>query len=300
MTAEDERWPDLSLEAWEPTRATLNMWTQIVGKIRLALSPHANHWWQVPLYLSARGLTTTPIPYGGGSFEILFDFIEHVLLFHKSDGTVRRLELGPRSVADFHAEVMAMLRAMSIEAKIWPVPVEIADPIPFEKDRTHAAYDADYATRFWRILVSVDAILKEFRGRYIGKCSPVHFFWGSFDLAVTRFSGRRAPPHSDADRITQEAYSHEVSSIGWWPGDTSVRGPAFYAYAAPEPTGYSSWVVRPPAAYYHTGLSEFALGYDDVRQAPSPRETLLDFCQSTYEAAAVLGKWDRAELERKE
>ena len=299
MTADDRRWPALPLEAWEPTRATLHMWTQIVGKIRLALSPRMNHFWQTPLYVSARGLTTSPIPHDGGSFEILFDFIEHVLVIEKSDGTVRRLGLAPRSVADFHAEVMALLRAMGIEVKIWPVPVELDDPIPFEQDRSHAAYDPGYANRFFRILVSVDAIFKEFRGEFIGKCSPVHFFWGSFDLAVTRFSGRRAPLSPEADLITREAYSHEVSSVGWWPGDSSTGYPAFFAYAAPEPAGYSGWAVRPKAALYDGGASQFRLRYDDLRQSPSPRQDLLEFCRSTYEGAAVLGKWDRAELERK-
>ena len=299
MTAEDRRWPALPLEAWEPTRATLHMWTQIVGKIRLALSPRVNHFWHSPLYVSARGLTTSLIPCEDGSFEILFDFIEHLLLIQKSDGTARRLALAPRSVADFYAEVMALLRAMGIAVKIRPVPVEIEDPIPFEQDRIHAAYDPGYVGRFWQILLSVDAIFKEFRGEFIGKCSPVHFFWGSFDLAVTRFSGRRAPLGPNADLITREAYSHEVSSVGWWPGDSSNGYPAFFAYAAPEPPGYSGWAVRPKAAFYDEGASQFRLRYDDLRQSPSPRQDLLEFCRSTYEAAAVLGKWDRAELERK-
>ena len=299
MTAEDRRWPALPLEAWEPTRATLHMWTQIVGKIRLALSPRVNHFWHSPLYVSARGLTTSLIPCEDGSFEILFDFIEHVLLIQKSDGTARRLALAPRSVADFYAEIMALLRAMGIEVKIWPVPVELDDPIPFEQDRIHAAYDPGYVGRFWQILLSVDAIFKEFRGEFIGKCSPVHFFWGSFDLAVTRFSGRRAPLGPDADLITREAYSHEVSSVGWWPGDGSTKYPAFFAYAAPEPPGYPGWAVRPKPAFYDQGASQFRLRYDDLRQSPSPRQDLLEFCRSTYEGAAVLGKWDRAELERK-
>jgi hypothetical protein len=299
MTAEDRRWPALPFEAWEPTRATLHMWTQIVGKIRLALSPRMNHFWQVPLYVSARGLTTSLIPYEDGSFEILFDFIDHILLVQKSDGTARRLALAPRSVADFYAEVMALLRAMGIEVKIWPVPVELDDPIPFEQDRIHAAYDPGYVGRFWQILLSVDAIFKEFRGEFIGKCSPVHFFWGSFDLAVTRFSGRRASLDPKADLITREAYSHEVSSVGWWPGDGSTKYPAFFAYAAPEPPGYPGWAVRPKPAFYDEGASQFRLRYDDLRQSPSPREALLDFCRSTYEGAAVLGKWDRAALERK-
>ena len=299
MTEEDPRWPALPLEAWEPTRATLHMWTQIVGKIRLALSPRMNHFWQTPLYVTARGLTTSLIPHEAGSFEILFDFIEHSLLVQKSDGTTRQLILAPRSVANFYAEIMVLLRNMGIEVKIWPVPVELDDPIPFEQDRVHAAYDPGYANRFWRILVSVDAIFKEFRGEFIGKCSPVHFFWGSFDLAVTRFSGRRAPLGPNADLITREAYSHEVSSVGWWPGDGSTGYPAFFAYAAPEPSGYSSWAVRPKPAFYDQGASQFRLRYDDLRQSPSPRQDLLEFCRSTYEGAAVLGKWDRAELERK-
>jgi hypothetical protein len=298
MTDEALRWPALPLEAWEPTRATLHMWTQIVGKIRLALSPYINHWWQVPFYVSARGLTTSPIPYGGETFEILFDFIAHDLLIQKSDGTTKTLQLAPRSVAEFYAELMAALRSMDIAVKIWTMPVEIPAPMPFDMDRTHASYDPDSANRFWRILVSADTILKEFRGRFIGKASPVHFFWGSFDLAVTRFSGRRAPEIVGADRITREGYSHEVCSVGWLPGDALVTGPAFYAYAAPEPSGFSKAPVRPAAASYNTDLSQFLLRYDDVRGSASPRETLLEFCQSTYEAAATLGKWNRAVLEQ--
>jgi hypothetical protein len=291
-------WPSLPLEAWEPTRATLHMWTQIVGKVRLALSPHVNHWWQVPLYVSPRGLTTSTIPCAGASFEIEFDFIDHALVIRKSNGITRRLALVAMSVAAFYAEVMGLLRSMEIAVKIWPVPVEIADPIPFEEDHTHAAYDPEAANRFWHVLLAVDAVLKEFRGGFLGKCSPVHFFWGSFDLAVTRFSGRRAPLRPDADPITREAYSHEVSSVGWWPGDATVREPAFYAYAAPEPAGYASWVVRPQAAYYHREMSQFILPYEAVRAAASLRAALLEFCRSTYEGAATLGKWDRAELER--
>ena len=297
MSEQDQHWPALPLEAWEPTRATLHMWTQVVGKVRLALSPYMNHWWQVPLYVTARGLTTSPIPYEGGTFEIVFDFIAHELLIEKNDGTAKTLRLAPRSVAEFYADVMAALRSLGIAVKIWTMPVEIPNPIPFDQDRTHASYDRDYANRFWRILVSADAILKEFRGRFIGKASPVHFFWGSFDLAVTRFSGRRAPEIPGADRITREGYSHEVSSVGWWPGDEMVKEPAFYSYAAPEPSGFSKAPVRPAAASYNTDLSQFLLRYDDVRNAASPRQALLDFCQSTYEAAAALGKWNRAELE---
>jgi hypothetical protein len=297
MTQEDRRWPALPLEAWEPTRATLHMWTQIVGKVRLALSPYMNHWWQVPLYVTARGLTTSPIPYDGETFEIVFDFIEHNLRIEKNDGTVQTLRLAPRSVAEFYADVMAALRSMDIAVKIWTMPVEIPHPIPFDNDRTHASYDPDYANRFWRALVSADAILKEFRGRFIGKASPVHFFWGSFDLAVTRFSGRRAREFPGADRFTTEAQSHEESSVGWWPGDEMVSRPAFYCYASPQPAGFPKAPVRPAAASYNTDLSQFLLNYDDVRRAASPREAVLEFCQSTYEAAATLGNWNRAELE---
>ena len=291
-------WPALPLEAWEPTRATLHMWTQIVGKVRLAQAPYLNHWWQVPLYVSARGLTTTAIPYAGHTFEMEFDFIEHVLAIRKSDGMSRTLPLVPKSVAVFYAEVMAALGSLGIEVRIWTMPVEISDPIAFEKDTVHASYDPSYVTRFWRVLRSVDAVLKEFRGGFVGKASPVHFFWGSFDLAVTRFSGRRAPPMPKVDSITREGYSHEVSSVGWWPGDASTKYPAFYAYAAPEPAGFGRSPVRPAAAFYDTEASQFRLKYDDVRSAPSPREALLGFCQSTYEAAATLAQWNRAELER--
>lgn len=297
MTDEAE-WPALPLETWEPTRATLHMWTQIVGKVRLALSAYQNHWWQVPLYVSARGLTTSAIPYRGGVFEIEFDFIGHALLIRTSEGKAKSLPLAPRSVAAFYAELMAALRALGITVKIWTTPVEIPAPIPFEKDETHASYDAAFANRFWRALTCADAVLKEFRGRFIGKCSPVHFFWGSFDLAVTRFSGRRAPPIPNADTITREAYSHEVSSVGWWPGDAMIEAPAFYTYAAPQPAGFAEAPVRPPATKFNKDLSQFLLMYDDSRQSPSPRQAVLDYCQSTYEAAATLGKWDRAALER--
>jgi hypothetical protein len=274
------------------------MWTQVVGKIRLALSPYANHWWQVPLYVSARGLTTSPIPYDGGAFEILFDFVAHDLRIERSDGATKTLPLAPRSVAAFYAEVMAALAGLGIDVRIWTMPVEIPNPVAFDRDHANAAYDPDCANTFWRILVSVDAVLKEFRGGFIGKASPVHFFWGSFDLAVTRFSGRRAPERPGADRMTREAYSHEVSSVGFWPGDGTTRYPCFYAYAAPEPAGFSTAPVRPATASYAPTLSEFLLPYDDVRQAASPRAALLDFCRSTYEAAANLGRWDREALER--
>ncbi len=291
-------WPELPLDQWKDTYATLHMWTQIVGKVRLALSPHLNHWWEVPLYVSASGLTTSPIPYRDILFEIEFDFIDHQLSIHLSDGHAATLALEPRSVARFYREFMAMLRDLDITVKIWKMPCEVPDPIPFDKDEQHASYDADYAHRFWRILQSADTVFKEFRAGFIGKASPVHFFWGSFDLAVTRFSGRPAPERKGADIITREAYSHEVSSAGFWPGGGDVKGAAFYSYAAPEPAGFSAAPVRPRPAFYNTALSEYLLMYDDVRRAESPRLALMDFLQSTYEAAATLGKWDRASLER--
>jgi hypothetical protein len=304
MTEKDRRWPALPLEAWEPTRATLHMWTQIVGKIRLALSPYMNHWWQVPLYVTARGLTTSPIPYDEETFEIAFDFIDHNLLIQKSDGAAKMLHLAPRSVAEFYTELMAALRSMDIAVKIWTMPVEIPDPIPFDQDRTHASYDPDYANRFWRILVASDQILKEFRGRFIGKARPVHFFWGSFDLAVTRFSGRRAPRHPGGiahlpDAITREAYSQEVSSLGFWPGNDQVPTALFYSYAYPSPDGFAEAKVKPADAYFHPQLREFVLPYDKVRRVESPDEAILEFAQSAYDAASSLAKWDRAAFEEK-
>jgi hypothetical protein len=274
------------------------MWTQIVGKIRKTLTPLINHWWNVTLYVNARGLTTSPIPYGDRTFEILFDFIDHQLEIQTCDGSAKRIELAPKSVADFYQEVMASLHSLDIDVKIHATPDEVANPIPFAEDRTHKSYDPEFAHRFWRILASVDCVFKEFRGRFIGKCSPVHFFWGSFDLAVTRFSGRRAPERPGADHMTREAYSHEVISAGFWPGGGEIKGPAFYAYAAPEPAGFKTRPVRPQAAFYHGGMSEFFLMYDDVRRAASPKLALMDFLQSAYDAAADLGKWERAALER--
>jgi hypothetical protein len=292
-----ESWPALPLSEWSATRDTLHMWTQMVGKLRLALSPHLNHWWQVPLYVSARGLTTSPIPYPLGIFEAEFDFIDQVLRFSTNRGETIVMRLAPRTVANFYEEFLATMRVLEIEAKIWPMPVEILNPIRFYQDTTHASYDPEYAQRFWRILVSVDAIFKEFRGKFIGKASPVHFFWGSLDLAATRFSGRRASVRPGADRVTQEAYSHEVISGGWWPGGGEITAPIFYAYAAPEPTGFREATVRPKQAFYNKQLGEFLLPYDDVRAASDPRKMLLDFLQSTYEAGATLGNWDRAQLE---
>jgi len=290
-------WPTLPIVEWQPTRDTLHMWTQIVGKIRLALSPYENHWWEVPLYVGARGLTTSPIPVDGGVFEIEFDFIEHLLTICTSSGAIGTLPLAPRSVADFYAEVMALLGSLGISVKIWPMPVEIPDPVRFDQDRVHASYDPEFAGRFWRALVSADSVLKEFRGRFIGKSSPVHFFWGSFDLAVTRFSGRRAPERLGADAVTREAYSHEVISAGFWPGTGDIDA-VFYAYAAPEPPGFSKTSISPPAAFYSSRLSEFLLPYEAVRMSASPREALLSFSQSTYDAGANLGNWDRQALER--
>jgi len=293
-----DAWPALPLSAWADTYATLHMWTQIVGKVRLALSPHVNHWWEVPLYVSARGLTTSPIPYGKGVFEVQLDFIDHRLEVTTSGGETNSMRLEPKTVADFHEQFFALLKALEIEVKIWDMPAEIPNPIRFSQDRVHGAYDPEYAHTFWRILVTVDAVFKEFRSRFLGKVSPVHFFWGSFDLAVTRFSGRSARWRPGADVITKEAYSHEVSSVGFWPGGGDVKGAAFYSYAAPAPEGFGERLVRPAAASYNTQLNEFLLMYDDVRLSTSPADALLDFCQSTYEAAADLGNWDRASLEK--
>jgi hypothetical protein len=260
-----------------------------------------NHWWNVPLYVSTRGLTTSPVPYGGGTFEILFDFLAHELRIEACNGEVRTVALAPRSVASFYRETMAALSGLGIEARIWTTPVEVPDPIPFERDETHHAYDPEYAQRFWRVLVQADRVLKDFRAGFLGKVSPVHFFWGSFDLAVTRFSGRPAPPHPGApnvaDSVTREAYSHEVSSCGFWPGGFGFDA-VFYAYAYPSPDGFAEYPVRPGEAYYSTELGEFVLPYEAVRAASAPDETLLSFFQTTYDAAADLAKWDRAALER--
>jgi len=291
-------WPSLPLESWKDTCATLHMWTQIVGKVRLALTPLVNHWWNVPLYVSSRGLTTSAIPYRSAAFEIWFDFIDHQLVLQTSDGSRKTLPLAPRSVADFYQEFTRMLLSSGIEVKVWRMPVEIPNPIPFDEDQVHASYDREAVQKFWRILLSVQCVFDDFRSRFIGKCSPVHFFWGSFDLAVTRFSGRRAPARPGADSITLEAYSHEVSSVGFWPGSGTITDAAFYSYAAPEPEGLRNASVRPAAAHYDTQLSEFILMYDEVRSAASPGAALLDFCQSTYEAEATLAKWDRDALEK--
>ena len=292
-------WPQLVLEEWQDTLATLHMWTQIVGKIRLEQTPLVNHWWNVPLYVSARGLTTSPMTYQDRIFEIEFDFIDHTLRIQCSDGSLATLDLRPQTVADFYEEVMDALHGLGIDVKIWPMPVEIPNPIRFDQDQTHKSYDADYVNRWWRALVSIDDVFKEFRTRFIGKVSPVHFWWGSFDHAVTRFSGRLAPPREGADRITVEAYSHEVISHGFWPGGNGVQA-AFYAYSAPEPAGLSEQSVKPAAGFYSQDMKEFLMPYDAVRQSPSPENALMDFCQSTYEAGANLARWDRKALERQD
>jgi hypothetical protein len=274
------------------------MWTQIAGKVRLALVPHLNHYWNVALYLTPRGLTTLAMPYRDRTVGMTFDFVDHELQLETSDGQRREVALAPRSVADFYAEVMARLKELDLGVKIWPMPVEVENPIRFDRDRQNHSYDRAFAERWWQALRASAEALAEFRGRFIGKSSPVHFFWGSFDLAVTRFSGRRAPERPGADRITRESYSHEVISIGFWPGGAGgVDDAAFYVYAAPEPAGFKRAAVGPPAASYSETLSEYILMYDDVRRSPSPRAALLEFAQTTYEAGATLGGWDRRALE---
>lgn len=295
MTQRD--WPALPLEEWEDTYHTLHMWLQIVGKIRLGLTPLQNHWWNVPLYVTSRGLTTSPIPYQGRAFEIQFDFIDHRLELLTSAGKVRGFALAAKSVAAFYRELFSLLRGEGIEVQINPKPQEVANPIPLDQDETHASYDPEYTNRLWRILLSTDLVLQAFRARFLGKSSPVHFFWGSFDLCCTRFNGRSAPPRKGI--ITSEAYSHECISVGWWPGGGNVKGPAFYAYMAPEPAGYGEQQSQPrAAAFYDRSLHEFLLPYDDVRQTQSPASEILEFAQSTYAAAANLARWDRATLER--
>ena len=293
-----ECWPALPTDSWKDTCATLHMWSQIVGKVRLGLTPLTNHWWNVALYVNSRGLTTSRIPYGERSFELRFDFIDHQLVMETSEGLLKRLPLMPRSVADFYQEFMSMLRSAGIEVEIWRMPVEIPDPIPFDQDRMHASYDAKAVEKFWRILLSVDTVFHRFRSNFVGKSSPVHFFWGSFDLAVSRFSGRRAPERPGADAVTREAYSHEVSSVGFWPGGGDIKNAAFYSYTVPEPQGFKEASVQPDGAFYAKKLAEYLLMYEDVRKSESPSTSLLDFCQSTYEAGATLGNWDRNALER--
>ena len=297
-TSSPNHWPALPLDAWQDSLATLHLYTQIVGKIRLALTQVINHWWNVPLYVTARGLTTSRIPYGDHSFELRFDFLNHQLVLETCDGILKSLPLTPRPVAGFYREVMTMLHAAGIEVKIWRMPVEIPNRIPFDEDRIHASYDPATVERFWRVLLSVDSVFHQFRSEFHGKSSPVHFFWGSFDLAVSRFSGRRAPDRPEADAMTREAYSHEVSSVGFWPGGGDIRGAAFYSYTVPEPAGFKTAPIHPEAAFYHPQLGEFLLMYDDLRATESPAAALLDFCRTTYAAGATLGNWDRQSLER--
>ena len=297
----DEAWPPLPLAEWQDTFATLHMWTQVVGKIRLAQAPLVNHWWNVTLYVTPRGLTTGTMPYGDDALQIGFDFVAHRLTVETGGGGFTT-SLEPRSVADFHRAVMDGLRDIGMPVHISTKPQEVEVAIPFEEDETHRAYDPDAARRLWRILVQCDRVMGEFRSRFLGKSSPVHFFWGGFDMAVTRFSGRPAPDHPGNPYlplwIVREAYSHECSSCGWWPGGGPVPGPAFYSYAYPEPDGYRDWKVRPEGAYYSTDLSEYLLPYDAVRMAEDPDAALMAFLESTYDAAAELGRWDRIGLKR--
>lgn len=295
---DDASWPPLPLAAWRETCATLHLWTQVVGKLCLAMTAPVNHYWNIALHLTARGLTTPPLRAGTRTFSIAFDFIDHVLVLPCSDGQEEIIRLEPQTVAAFYAQVMQRLTRLGIPARIWTMPVEIPDPIRFEADQVHASYDSAQANAFWRALASMHPVLEAFRGRYLGKCSPVHFFWGSFDLAVTRFSGERAPARPGADAITREAYSHAVISHGFWPGGGAVTEPMFYAYAAPEPQGLRSERVEPAAAFYSTDLNEFLLPYEAVRTAPSPESELTRFLESTYERAATLARWNRGKLER--
>ncbi len=295
-------WPELPTAAWRETYATLHLWTQIVGKIRLVRSPWLNHSWHVALYVTARGLTTSPIPDGVRSFQVDFDFIDHHLRISTSDGATRQLALAGQSVASFYAAVMAELAELGIHIAIDETPNELPDPIRFSADRTHASYDPEAVRHFLQILVNVDRVFRQFRTGFLGKASPVHFFWGSFDLAVTRFSGRRAPRHPGgvphlSDAVACEAYSHEESSAGFWPGSGAIDYPAFYSYAYPEPPGFRTMKVRPDAAFFSETLGEFILPYDAVRTAASPDQALLEFLQSTYDAAANTAKWDRDALE---
>jgi hypothetical protein len=297
-TTTTERWPALPYAEWRETCQTLHLWTQIVGKVRMELSPFVNHWWHVPLYVSSRGLTTSPIPYEGDTFEVAFDFLDHNLSIITSTGTVKYIALMPRSVAEFYDEFLTALDALGIAVKINPLPAEIPNPIPCDKDHVHRAYDAAYVTRFWRILANTDAILKTYRSRFIGKASPVHFFWGSFDVALSFFSGRPAPDRPGADLLTREAYSYEVISCGFWPGSDQFPHAAFYAYAAPAPDGLAEASIQPEAAYYSRELGEFLLKYDDVRAADDPATLIRAFFDSAYEAGATLANWDRTALER--
>jgi hypothetical protein len=300
----NDPWPALPYAEWRQTYETLHRWSQIVGKTRLALEPMVNHWWEVPLYLSARGFTTSAMPYGSASLvEIELDFLDHQLTFRTSEGARQSMALTSRSVADFYREYREILASLGIGARIWPVPVELPDALPFLDDQIHATYDPVMAERFWRVLIRVDRVFKSFRGRYVGKASPVHLFWGAMDLAVSRFSGRPAPPHPGGmpnvgDWVMREGYSHEVSSAGFWPGAEALPEAVFYAYVYPTPAGFGDAPVRPAGAYYHQQMGEFVLPYEAVRTAPDPEGAILDFLQSTYEAAANTAGWDRKALER--
>src|SRR3954468_23863750 len=294
-------WPALPFAEWQDTETTLHMWTQIVGKVRLSLTPWTNHSWHVTLYLTARGLTTSPIPFGPRLFEIRFDFVSHELRLLSSDGALKVIRLVPQTVAQFYRAVMSALGELGIEAHFSTIPNEVDPAIPFEENETDGAYDPESANRFWRVLLQSDRVFKKFRSDFCGKCSPVHFFWGSFDLAVTRFSGRRAPQHPGGvphlpDAVTREAYSHEVSSLGFWPGNESMPEPIFYSYAYPAPDGFAEAKVRPAFANYNAQLKEFVLPYEQMRRSESPDAALLDFARSTYDAASTLGNWDRAAL----
>jgi hypothetical protein len=293
-----ESLPELPLAEWQDTLATLHMWSQIVGKIALAKTPLVNHFWNATLRVTPRGLTTPPLDGGASSFAMEFDFVDHQLYIRCEGGETRSVKLEPRSVADFYDAVTKALGELNIDAKIWTMPVEIENPIRFTEDTQHASYDAEYVERFRKILVWANSVFEQFRSRFVGKSSPVHFFWGSFDLAVTRFNGEKAPPREGADYITREAYSHDCISHGFWCGGGPVQEPSFYGYAAPEPDGFKNVKALPSEAYYHRDLNEFILPYESVRRSPDPESALLDFMQSTYDAAADLAGWKRGELER--
>lgn len=296
MTSHD--WPSLPLKEWQETYATLHIWTQIVGKIRMEFTPSLNHWWHTTLYVTPRGLSTSLIPYRQLSFEITFDFIDHQLLVQTAASHVRTMLLRPMSVAQFYRDLMKLLDSLEIDAKINLLPQEVPNPIPFDQDETHKSYEKEYARRHFHLLLQADRLMKKFRSGFVGKCSPVHFFWGSFDMAVTRFSGRAAPAVAGADHATQEAYSQEVSSCGFWPGSGNIENPAFYAYFSPEPSGYASSPLIPSPAFYNPPTKGYVLMYDEVKKAKDPDRLVLDFFQSTYEVGADLGEWNRGSLER--
>jgi Family of unknown function (DUF5996) len=299
MALDSAVWPSLRLAEWQDTHDTLHMWMQIVGKTRLALAPRENHWWHVPLYVSARGLVTSPIPYRSRAFDVEFDLIAHQLVVRTSDGATRSMTLRPQAVADFYREYVGVLDSLGIAVKIWPVPVEVDAPIPFLEDRRHASYDAEFAQRFFHTLLHANRVLTRFKGRFLGKASPVHFFWGAFDLALTRFSGRRAPePKNNESSLMREAMSHEEISFGFWPGSGPVAEPAFYAYVRPEPKDLPHRSVTPTTAFYSREMADFILPYESVRSLSSPDDAVLEFFQSVYDAGADLAHWDRAALDR--